>query len=199
MSVEFKALLKKISHDIVSKSRRHHIIAEELRKLSKHLHTATVVRWNSILFMIRSVLKLTDEDLKMIRDKLPKKNKHQRLVKKFFSLSAKERAMLQELCQVLTWFEFVTDQLQGNTVTISRVYPCIRMLMRNLNETDNMAAKYTSSIRQELRLSLIKRFGYMVQRDVCVISTFLDPQFGLTAFEKEKQAQVKGEFFYYIL
>ena len=50
-------LIKKISKDIVSKSKCSLLIAEEVRKIDKVLKNYVITRWNSILFMIRSVFK----------------------------------------------------------------------------------------------------------------------------------------------
>ena len=113
---------------------------------------------------------------------------------KAFTLTLKEREMLLELMKVLEWFEWATNQLQGDGLTISRVYPVTRKLLYNLDhETTPNPSKFTRIIRQNLRKSLLERFSAMREKDVCVVSTFLDPQFGIHAFEADKQAAVKSE------
>ncbi len=131
---EYTKLIKKVSKDIVSKTKISNIIAEEIRNLEKILLTYVITRWNSILFMIRSVLRLTDEDFRSVRDKMPRKTKKQRKTRKNFELKSKERAMLEELAQILEHFEWLTDNLQTNEVSISRVYSCVDALRVTLLE-----------------------------------------------------------------
>lgn len=61
LDVDYTALIKRISW-IVSKARNTCTIAEELRNLNKFVNKCVVTRWNSILFMIRSVLKITADE-----------------------------------------------------------------------------------------------------------------------------------------
>ncbi len=82
--------------------------------------------------MIRSVLKVTREQFQDIQNKMPTLTKVQRRVKKSFMISNTERKMLTELRDVLEMFEFATNELQGNDVSISRVYPQIRSLLIKL-------------------------------------------------------------------
>ncbi len=80
-----------------------------------------MTRWNSILFMVRSVLKLTPADFLAIQKSLPKTSRKQKELKANFELSSTERAILKELVELLEGFEFVTNQLQGDGVSISKV------------------------------------------------------------------------------
>ena len=82
-----------------------------------------ITRWNSILIMIRSVLNLSVTEIASIKTSMPVAIKQQREVKKKFSLSSEEREMLEELKEILEWFEFVKDEFQANDVSSSRVYP----------------------------------------------------------------------------
>ena len=49
------------------------MIAEEIRAIDKVMKNYVITRWNSILFMVRSVLKLTKEDFKNLRKKMNEK------------------------------------------------------------------------------------------------------------------------------
>ena len=97
LNEEYTKLIKKISHDIVSKTKVSSLIAEEIRRLDKTLKNYVITRWNSILFMIRSVLKLTESDFKSIRNTMNTNTEKQRQIKKNFRLSEIERVMLIEL------------------------------------------------------------------------------------------------------
>ncbi len=106
--------------------------------------------------------------------------------KKKFDLTVTERAMLNEVKVILELFEFVTDEFQTNGISISRVYPAIKMLQAKLGENlDDYV--YTKYVRKELLTSLNTRFSSLVENDVFLISTFLDPFFGPSVFDETKR------------
>jgi hypothetical protein len=111
-----------------------HLIAEELSKLKVKFNKKNETRWNSILFMIDSVLKVTPNQFKEIQDKMPDNTRQQRRVKKFFYLKAIERDMLKELQELLQMFKCVSDDLQSNKVSISYVYPSINTIIIKLKK-----------------------------------------------------------------
>jgi len=83
------------------------------------------------------------------------------------------------------------NELQSNEVSISRVWPCIQYLKTTLiNNIDDY--KYTKSLRRDLLASVNKRFDDLIENDVFVVATFLDPFFGAKAFDAEKRAIVKN-------
>lgn len=176
---QYSTLIKHVSQNIVTKSKNSLIIAEELRKMNVKLNKKNATRWNSILFMIRSALKLTPEDYKKIRSEMPTRNEKERKVREKFSLKQKERDMLEELKEVLEAFEFVTDELQSNKINISRVYPAITYLKRKLSRNDSV---YTIDLRKNMLNSLIKRFDSILDDDLVIFSTLLDPNFGIIFF-----------------
>ncbi|RNA28341.1 zinc finger BED domain-containing 4-like, partial [Brachionus plicatilis] len=190
---QYTKLIQNISRDIVSKSKVSTLIAEEVRKLELSLHKSVITRWNSILFMILSVLKLTEKDFKTIRGAMRNKTAKQKEIKRKFCLSDLERDMLEELKTVLELFEFVTNELQSNRVSISRVYPCFIYLKVNLikNIED---FNYTRSLRSILYYCLVTRFNKddLIENDIFKIATFLDPNFGSDTFEPSMQANVKN-------
>jgi len=194
---DFEKLINHVSSNIVSKSKQSSIIAAELRKLNKKLNKKNITRWNSILFMVRSVLKISTEQLNSIRNSMPSRNKKELEAKNKFKLSDKEREMLEELKDVLEMFEFVTDEFQSNKINISRVYPAVKYLRDNLipKDDNNQAIKYnfTNKLRKDLLESLDKRFGSLVNDDVFLVSTFLDPNFGLGALHEDIQEIVKAK------
>ena len=201
LDTTYTQLINKVSKNIVSKSKVVAIIAEEIRALSKSLYKSVVTRWNSILFMLRSVLKLTDKDFISIKNQLKNKKKLTKKQKETlanFDLSSLERAMLEELKVVLEMFEFVTNELQGNVVSISRVYPCYIYLHTNLlsdtyttPESGTSKVLFTENIRKDLFKSLETRFKTLIENDIFKLATFLDPFFGLNAFEEKYQSDIK--------
>ena len=63
-----------------------------------------LTRWNSILFMIRSVLKLTTEEIQLIKHKMPNITAEDKDRKRKFDLSYTDREMLKELKVLLELF-----------------------------------------------------------------------------------------------
>ena len=188
----YTKLIDRVSTDIVSKSKCSTTIAEELREFNKKLCKKNLTRWNSTLFMIRSVLNLSPAEFSSIRNKLPTKTDKQRTSKKNFSISGTDRKMLEELKTILEMFEFVTDELQGDGVTISKVYPCINYLKTNLTKNFE-SCEYTENIRLELLNSLNKRFYNFEDNEIYVISSFLDSNFGIDIFEESKKETIKSK------
>jgi hypothetical protein len=158
---KYISLINHVAKDIVAKSKSSSIIAAELRKLNKKLNKKNITRWNSILFMIRSVLKLSTEEIKIIRNQMPSRTKAEKDIKIKFDISTVEREMLEELKDVLEMFEFVTDEFQSNRVNISRVYPAVKYLRENLLAKDSndepIVYKYSTNLRKDLLSSLNKR------------------------------------------
>ena len=141
-----------------------------------------MTRWNSILFLIRSVLKISPAEFTQIRNSLPTKTTNQKETKKLFKIEREEREMLAELRDLLASFEFVTNELQTNEISISRVYPCVLFLKRQLKDTN---CKFTISLRQALLKSLETRFDDLIKNnDIFIISTLLDPNFGRSKIPK---------------
>ena len=182
----YEDLLKKVSL-IVSKSKQSSIIAELLRDLDKFLHKNVLTRWNSILFLIRSILKISPTEFTQIRNNLPTSTKKQKETKRMFKLDQNEREMLAELRDLLVSFEFVTNEFQTNDISISRVYPCVIFLKRILTEKPENYL-YTRSIRQALLKSLETRLDDLIKNnDIFVISTMLDPNFGRSKIPKSER------------
>ena len=104
--------------------------------------------------------------------------------------------MLTEL-RVLEMFEFVTDEFQSNRINISRVYPAVKYLKENFLAKDEMNVTityhHTENLRKELLKSLDKRFDHIINQDIFLVSTFLDPNFGISAFEPNFQNTVKSK------
>jgi dihydropteroate synthase len=120
---------------------------------------------------------------------MPTRNAKEREVRDKFHLKSNERAMLEELKEILEAFEFITDELQSNLVNISRVYRGITFLKEKLSINNSV---YTTDLREALLASLTKRFEKLLDDDLIVFSTLLDPNFGLDYFEADKQDVVKA-------
>jgi hypothetical protein len=169
-------------------------MAEELRKIDKKLIQRNATRWSSILAMIRSLHKITPEQLEKIQESLPTATLKQREMQKNFCLSKTERTMIAELIQVLEVFEWVTNQLQTNEVSISRVLPCVQLIRDTLsaNLDDEKINPHTKQLRRDLLASLASRFDKMLETDVFLVSTYLDPKFGPEFFSVTKLEQVRA-------
>jgi hypothetical protein len=173
------------------KSKQSSIIAEELRKFGIKLCQHCATRWNTYLFVTKSVLKLSQEQYKEVRESMRKSTPKEQAARAAFGLTLVEREMLTELKDVLEMFQFCQLELQSNKVSISRVYPCIQYLKMGLKSNLN-DAKYTQQLRRNLINSIETRFDDLIESDLCLISTVLDPNFGIDAFEPDKKSIVKS-------
>jgi hypothetical protein len=183
-------LIKRVSKDIVSKSKMCSALSEQLREFDMQMAKKNVTRWNSILFMIRSVLKFSSAEFLKLKESLPRSTKKQRQVYNKFDLKTADRASLKELKEVLEPFEYVTDQLQSNRVTSSRVLPCIKYLRVHLEKPFSQF-KYTASLRITLLDSFNRRVLPMEKKLCFTYSSFLDPLMGLETFTPVEQLNVK--------
>ena len=78
---------------------------------------------------------------------MPTTTKKQRAVKKAFMLSPSDRKMLIELKDLLEMFEFATNEIQTNDVSISRVHPQINsLLIKLVKNIDNYV--YTRELKK---------------------------------------------------
>ena len=90
-----------------------------------------------------------------IRQKLPTKTAKQKEVKKIFLITDTE-----ELKELLEMFEWVTDEVQTNKVSISKVYPCVNYLKKGLSSVGSY--QFTKNMRKEL-LNASKRMMFIYQ------------------------------------
>ena len=100
-------LIKRLSKDIVSRSKFSALIAEQLREFGKKFAKRVVTRFNSILFTARSLIGVSEEQFSKIQKAMPRKTSKQRTAKSKFILTRDERETLTELVSILTPFEWV--------------------------------------------------------------------------------------------
>jgi hypothetical protein len=84
LNKQYEALIKHISEDKVTKSKSSLIIAGELRKLNVKLNKINESRCISLLFMIRSALKLSPDEYEKIRAEMPTKKLEKKLCVNLF-------------------------------------------------------------------------------------------------------------------
>ena len=103
-----KKVLAKVSNLVNYVRKSQH--ASELLEDENRLQTAAVTRWNSQLYMIRSVLKVPEDKLNLVDSVL--------------KLSSYERKLLHELCSILEPFERATMHVQQqNNLSASLTVP----------------------------------------------------------------------------
>lgn len=191
LSPAYSGLIERVAHDIVSKSHYSTIIAEQLREFNKSLRQRNATRWNSTLFMIRSAIKLSPNEYRIVRSKMPANTVAQEIVRENFNITLQEREMLEELEGVLRVFEWATNELQSDRISISRVYPSIKAIQTKMSQTHSV--KHTKQIRSHFLDAINQRFDETeLEGDIYVVSTFCDPNYGLDIFAPEKKDFVKG-------
>ncbi len=105
-------------------------------------------------------------------------------------MSDEDWIMIDEFCDLLSMFEWATKELQGDGVTISRVYPAITTLKPKLAQNkDNF--QYTRQLRANYLSSLRTRLDDIISSDQFLLLTFLDPSFGMKAFDRVQRMRVK--------
>ncbi|XP_030623602.1 zinc finger BED domain-containing protein 4 [Chanos chanos] len=122
-------------------------------------------QWNTQLKTIRQMLESADflEDIVDRHD---------------LALSSFEKAVLQELVEVLEPFEEATDMVQGDKhVSISLALPCVLGLRKHLGE---VITRQCSGIVMGLSQALDRRLAGILEDPLYVTATTLDPQFKLS-------------------
>ena len=85
----------------------------------------------------------------------------------------------------------------NNQVSISRVYPCVVALRVRLLENID-SKRYKKKLRNDLVESLDRRFKDLIDGDLFILSTFLDPFFGPITFSSDKLSYVKMRLKYHL-
>ena len=148
-------VLNKVS-DIVKHVRKL-VNASEVLESEKRLQAANVIRWNSQLIMIHSILRVSDEKFTSLDTK---------------TLNVYDRKILEDLVKIFTPFETATHCVQGDSiVTRSMIVPCVKVLKSNVE-----LLKYTSKFMTTLKASVYSRLGDI---HVFLMASALDPRFKL--------------------
>ena len=111
--------------------------ASEILEGEKRLQAKVATRWNSELKSIKSLLSIPTDKLQQLECQ---------------QLNSYERAILQDLVEILSPFKEATDATQGqNIVTASFVISCIRGLRASLN---SLQSKYNCPMVADFLASL---------------------------------------------
>ncbi len=138
-------------------------IASDLLSDFPRVQAANKTRWNSQLKMIRSLLAIPAEKLAQLD---------------CAQLSAYERSVLKDLVEILTPFEDVTDEVQGEKyVTSSSVAPLVRGLRFAI---ESLQSKFNCGMLKALKDSFEKRLSKFEDNPVFQIAAVLDPRTKLT-------------------
>jgi hypothetical protein len=142
--------------------------------------------------MIKSYNKLTLDEVTSLIKNL--KSQEQRT----FTLTSVQRAMAIELENMLEELLYASKEFQSNGVTSSIVYPAISYLKTYLIN-DISKYKYTKELREQLVKNICIRFGSLLNNEVFLFATFLDPHYGPLAFPKHTREQVIERLKMYII
>ena len=96
--------------------------------------------------------------------------------------------MLLDLQDILESFEYVFEKFQSNKITSSLVYPAICFLKNKLNDFSPKSTK-VNGLLITLKKELSYRFDDLVQKDVFLMATFLDPTEGIDSFHYNDRAR----------
>ena len=105
---------------------------------------------------------------------------------------------LNKLEHMLEELMFASKEFQSNRVTSSIVFPAISYLKNSLVK-DLANYKHTKELRRQLVKNICIRFGPLLNNEVFLFATFLDPHYGPLAFPKHTREQVIERLKNYIL
>lgn len=173
------ALIKKNQHlkNVVSKASqiinhiRKSINASEILEDEKRVQAQNATRWNSQVIMIRSIWLISESKLQDIDYSV--------------KLTAYERKLLKELCEILTPLEEATRLIQQQKhVTASLPIPVTVGLKKKLH---SLVSMYNNKMVQTLIESISKRLSKYEKTESLVIATALDPRFKLQWCEQDRK------------
>jgi len=149
-------------------------IAADILEGEPRPQMANSTRWNSQLMMIRSILKID-------RDKLDSLETTK--------LTSRNRLMIEDLITILTPFEEVTNEIQGEkVVTVSLVIPAILGLQTALD-----VSEYHQLFVNELKRSLERRMQHYLENLQYQRATILDPRIKFQCFRSEQISILKED------
>lgn len=165
------------------------ILSQELKDMNKKLLKDFSVRWNIIYIMIKSYNKLTVEEVKKLINNVKREERAA------VTFSVRDKALIDELEDVLSILFYATQLFQKSRVSSSAVYPVIVYLKSELvKDKSKDSTSLFTSITKSFRVSLFKfitsRFGSLMYDNVFRQATFLDPLFGPTCFDSYNRNQV---------
>lgn len=150
--VEIKSIKSLIERckTIAAKSRQKSAFANMIESYKYNIiHKPINVRWNYEIKMIRDILKIKNEDLTRILTEINCSS---------LILNKNEYKILNELCELLEPFEYITNLAEGEKyVTISMVIPSVFELINHLrsfqkknisNSISPLATKLLEELKQ---------------------------------------------------
>ena len=156
---------------------RKSIHATEILENEKRVQAQNLTRWNSQIIMIRSILNVPESKLQELELSI--------------KLTAYERKILRELCEILGPFEEATQLIQQqNSVTGSLPIPVTEELQQKLL---SLSSKFSCKLVTTLKESLKKRMTQYQENEHLSIATALDPRFKIQWCRSEsEQANIES-------
>ena len=156
---------------------RKSIHATEILENEKRVQAQNLTRWNSQIIMIRSILNVPESKLQELELSV--------------KLTAYERKILRELCEILGSFEEATQLIQQQkSVTGSLPIPVTEELQQKLL---SLSSKFSCKLVTTLKESLKKRMTQYQENEHLKIATALDPRFKIQWCQSEsEQANIES-------
>ena len=156
---------------------RKSVHATEILENEKRMQAQNLTRWNSQIIMIRSILNVPESKLQELELSV--------------KLTAYERNILRELCEILGPFEEATQLIQQqNSVTGSLPIPVTEELQQKLL---SLSSKFSCKLVTSLKESLEKRMNQYQENEHLKIALALDPRFKIQWRRSEsEQANIES-------
>ncbi|CAF1373788.1 unnamed protein product [Adineta steineri] len=135
-------------------SRKSSKIADLLEQLNKSINKMNITRWNSEFLLIKSIVSIDANDLQTIGA----------LMNEPVQFSSNDRAILNEIIDILEPFHDVSIKCQGDTiVTASMVVPAVSHLISHLRDIKSNI-RFCKKLVEQLQSALDKRFTGIINR-----------------------------------
>ena len=149
---------------------RKSVNASEILEGEKKLQASNATRWNSQLYMIKSILNVPEEKLNKTECKI--------------QLSTYERKLLSELCTILGPFEHVTILVQKeNNISASLTVPVTIGLRHQMHQ---ISSTFNNKMVSTFKRSIKERLSRYEEEESYVVAAVLDPRFKLRWCESDK-------------
>jgi len=158
-------------------------IQERLNQPHLKVFQDCITRWNSTFYMFERILKVKDALSLYINDS------------KINPILPEEWKIIESCIELLKPFEEATRELSSSHALISSVIPIIQMLEKKVDDCLKRSHDF-DPIRQAvttLKSELSTKFSNLVENNLYVIATYLDPRYKHKFFTPATEEKIKED------
>jgi hypothetical protein len=162
--------------------------AQETYNIPQHVLIQNVpTRWNSTYLMLNRLY----EQRIAIQAVLPKLNCQ-------FDLNTQQWILVEQVVQILVYFEDVTKALSKDAITLSDAIPLINSLFRIIQKISSDDTKHQTvrNMVETLQTQMIYRYGNIEENETYILATALDPRYKTRIFRNNNASKKVTELLY---